>query len=105
MSGDNSGTKVVANSAGFQKGHKKAGGRKKGTPNKMTAKAKGAIEQAAETLGGADRLAAWAKEDPANERVFWSQIYTKLLPLQVKGEDDNPIPIAVVERKIVKANN
>lgn len=100
MSGDNSVSKVGGN-----RKREKTGGRKKGTPNKMTAKAKGAIEQAAETLGGAERLAAWAKEDPANERVFWSQIYTKLLPLQVKGEDDKPIPIAVVERRIVKANN
>jgi uncharacterized protein YjbJ (UPF0337 family) len=99
MSGDNSAPKVGKNTGNAGKG------RPKGSKNKVTAKAKTAIEVAAEKLGGADRLVAWVKEDPANERVFWSQIYTKLLPLQVKGEDDKPIPIAVVERRIVKANN
>lgn len=75
---------------------KKTGGRVKGTPNKVTAKAKSAIELAAEGLGGSKRLQAWAKEDPLNERVFWSQIYTKLLPLQVTGEDgDKLIPSMV----------
>jgi hypothetical protein len=48
--------------------------------------AKEAIAFAAEGLGGANRLMLWAKEDSRNERVFWSQIYTKLLPLQVNAE-------------------
>lgn len=58
-------------------------GRKKGELNKTTRLAKDAIAYAADKLGGADRLVAWAQEDPDHERVFWSQIYTKLLPLQV----------------------
>lgn len=33
----------------------------------------------------------WAKEDPANERVFWGSIYPKLLPLQVAGDPDSPL--------------
>lgn len=70
------------------KGGKREGaGRKRGVPNKLTMVAKTAIETAAEGLGGAARLQAWAKADPVNERVFWSQIYTKLLPLQVTGGD------------------
>ena len=64
---------------------KKTGGRRKGTPNKVTSLAKDAIAVAAEELGRADRLVAWAREDPANERVFWGTIYPKLLPLQVSG--------------------
>lgn len=64
-------------------------GRKKGVPNKTTTAAKEAIELAAKKLGGASRLAEWAKEDPLNERVFWSTIYPKLLPLQVKGAGPN----------------
>lgn len=67
------------------KHHARAGGRKKGIPNKVTTAAKEAIALAAEKLGGTDRLVAWAKEDPANERVFWGTIYPKLLPLQVNG--------------------
>ena len=66
---------------------RKTGGRRPGSPNKVTAVAKSAIEAAAIGLGGAERLQAWAKSDPLNERVFWSQIYTKLLPLQVTGEE------------------
>lgn len=61
----------------------KGRGRPKGSPNKVTAAAKDAIAQAAEELGGANRLVAWAKEDPLNERSFWTTIYPKLLPLHV----------------------
>lgn len=60
-------------------------GRPKGVPNKITTAAKDAIAQAAEKLGGTNRLVEWAQEDPANERAFWSSIYPKLLPLQVNG--------------------
>lgn len=60
-------------------------GRPKGAKNKTTVAAKKAIEEAAEKLGGVDRMVAWAQEDPANERVFWGQLYPKLLPLQVEG--------------------
>lgn len=68
-------------------------GRKKGSLNKTTRAAKEAIELAAESLGGSERLATWAKEDPANERVFWGTIYPKLLPLQVTGEGGGPVRI------------
>ena len=70
---------------------KKTGGRQAGTPNKVTSAAKSAIEQAAEGIGGVERLKAWVREDPLNERAFWTQIYTKLLPLQVSGDPDQPL--------------
>lgn len=63
-------------------------GRKKGVPNKVTTQAKEAIALAAEGLGGTDRLIAWAQEDPKNETVFWSSIYTRLVPVQVNGTHD-----------------
>lgn len=69
-------------------------GRPKGVPNKTTKTAKDAIAAAAEALGGAERLTAWAQEDPANERVFWGTIYPKLLPLQVTGEGGDAIKLA-----------
>jgi hypothetical protein len=61
-------------------------GRPKGVPNKATTAAKEAIALAAEGLGGTERLIAWAQEEPQNERLFWSSIYPKLLPLTVGGE-------------------
>jgi hypothetical protein len=70
-------------------------GRPKGALNRTTASAKEAIAHAADMLGGADRLVAWAQEDPANERAFWATIYPKLLPLQVSGEDGGPIQAVI----------
>ena len=64
-------------------------GRPKGAKNKTTLVAKEAIAMAAEGIGGTDRLIAWVKEDPGNEKVFWSQMYTKLLPHQVEGSGEN----------------
>lgn len=60
-------------------------GRPKGAKNKVTKAAKDAIADAAEGLGGTQRLIAWAKEDPKNEHTFWGTIYPKLLPLQVNA--------------------
>ena len=76
----------VKQTAGIGKGTP-GPGRPKGVPNKATTTAKEAIALAAEGLGGAPRLIAWAKEDPLNERAFWSSIYPKLLPLQVTGAE------------------
>lgn len=76
-------------------------GRPKGSVNRTTKAAKDAIAEAAEALGGADRLVDWAKEDPANERVFWGTIYPKLLPLQVSGENGDDIRLDVIHRLVV----
>lgn len=91
---------------GPKPGTPRAGGRQKGTPNKLTTLAKDAIAHAAEGLGGTQRLIAWAKSDEQNERVFWGQIYTKLLPLQVTGADGGPIEHEhkVTRVEIVAAN-
>lgn len=86
------------NTGKFGKGNP---GKPKGATSKTTRTAKEAIAIAADKLGGADRLVAWAQEDPLNERAFWSSIYPKLLPLQVTGEDGGPVQIARIERVIV----
>lgn len=92
----NESSKVVSSAAKLPPNAGK--GRQKGVPNKTTKAAKDAIAQAAEALGGTDRLVAWVKEDPANERVFWGTIYPKLLPLQVNGagaDGEHLVSIAV----------
>jgi hypothetical protein len=76
-------------------------GKPKGAIAKTTKTAKEAIALAAEGLGGADRLIAWAQEDPLNERAFWSSIYPKLLPLQVANADDEDFRVSVIKRVIV----
>lgn len=75
-------------------------GRPKGSLNKTTQLAKDAIAQAAEGLGGTDRLIEWAQENPENEKIFWQSIYTKLIPVQVTGEDGEAIK-TVTEIRIV----
>jgi hypothetical protein len=76
---------------GGSKPRERRGGRQKGTRNNLTSIAREAIETAAAKLGGADRLAKWAKESPANERAFWTTIYPKLMPVQLAGPGDGPI--------------
>lgn len=77
-------------------------GRPKGSKNKVSAEAKAVIAEAAEGLGGADRLLEWAQSEPANERAFWATIYPKLLPLTVAGDPENPLGVHVLERRIVR---
>lgn len=70
-------------------------GRPKGSLNKTTKLVKDAIAFAANELGGAQRLADWARESQENERAFWVQVYPKLLPLQVTGEDGGALQHSV----------
>jgi len=74
----------------FEKGRSgNPAGKLKGTLNKTTRAAKEAIAAAADELGGTERLVAWVREDPANERLFWGSIYTKLL--SASGTQDDPV--------------
>jgi hypothetical protein len=78
------------NAGTFKKGEKRPKqGRPKGVVNKTTLIAKEAIALAAEGLGGSDRLIEWAQEDPLNERAFWTQVFPKLVPVQVDGPGKN----------------
>ena len=70
-------------------GGKPGPGRPRGSLNKTTKAAKDAIAEAADRLGGVNRLVSWAREAPENEKAFWATIYPKLLPLQVNGAGDN----------------
>ena len=54
---------------------------------------------ASDKLGGAERLVEWAREDAANEKVFWSQIYTKLAPLDVKADVGGEIVFRTIYEK------
>ncbi|GAA0809519.1 hypothetical protein [Cupriavidus gilardii] len=84
-------------------GKREGAGRPKGTPNKLTKDVREAILQVAEGLGGPEGMLRWAQTNEVNERIFWSQIYPKVLPKEVKaeltGEDGGPI--SVIQRVVV----
>lgn len=65
----------------------KTGGRKAGTPNKMTAELKDMILSALDGAGGVSYLQEVASSHPA---AFLSLV-GKVLPLQVSGDADNPL--------------
>lgn len=69
----------------FKKGEKKPNQGKRG-PDKLGHGARMAIMMVAENLGGVDRMTEWVKEDEKNERLFWSSIYPKVLPKEIKAE-------------------
>lgn len=73
---------------------RRGGGRPKGSINKTSRAAKDMIQDVADGMGGAPRMLAWVKESPDNERVFWSQIYPKLIPVQVHGDSEHPLVLS-----------
>jgi len=65
---------------------KRGPGRPKGMENKSTRQAKEAIEYVFDSLGGAEALKTWVQSDPLNERVFYSQVWPKILPKEIKAD-------------------
>lgn len=65
------------------KGHKKAGGRQKGTPNRINADIKEMIVIALNCAGGVQYLERQAKENP----VAFMGLVGKVLPMQVQAAD------------------
>lgn len=63
----------------------KTGGRQKGTPNKSTATAKQAFQDAFDELGGVASLVTWAK---LNETDFY-KLFSKLIPQDVNANITN----------------
>jgi hypothetical protein len=79
----------------FQKGHRKFGGRKKGTPNVVTKDLKIAIIEAAERLGsdgkGKDGLVGYLMALAAVDPRTFGALLRALLPLQIAPKYDDPI--------------
>ena len=71
------------------------GGRAKGTPNKITADMRAAIEGAFTHLEeSTDGFAAWAE---ANQTIFYTQLMPKVIPLQVNhaGNEGGPLQVII----------
>ena len=76
---------ATKNPGSFKKGEKRPNQGKRG-PNKTTLAAKEAIEFVFDGLGGASGLKTWVQSDPLNERVFYGQIWPKILPKEIKAD-------------------
>jgi hypothetical protein len=64
-------------------------GRPKGTPNKLTRDARQAFQYAFEKVGGADQLAAWAKD---NAGEFY-KLFARLIPVDNRVSDPDGKPL------------
>lgn len=80
------------------KGQPKTGGRKKGTPNKLTADVKGMVLEALGKAGGVQYLLTQAHDNP---NAFLTLV-GKVLPMTVAGDPDAPLTIQAIERRLVR---
>lgn len=76
------------------------GGRKKGTPNKLTGQVKEMILEALDRKGGAGYLERQADENP----VAFMGLLGKVLPMTVAGAgEDGEHVVTVITRRVVNA--
>ena len=71
------------------KGQPKTGGRKKGTPNKLTADVKAMVLEALHNKGGVEYLERQAEANP----TAFMTLVGKVLPLTVAGDKDAPLEV------------
>lgn len=84
----------------------KTGGRQAGTPNKTTALLKDAILKAAEQAGGQEGLVGYLQAQAQASPAAFLSLLGKVLPMQVTGDDDNPIRhIVKIERVVVRPSD
>ncbi len=81
-----------------RKARKKTGGRKPGTPNKLTAQLKEMIleaaEQAGDDMGGGGTVKYLRMQATLQPAAFMS-LLGKVLPMQVTGEDGGPLQVVI----------
>jgi len=69
-------------------------GRPKGSPNKTTALLKDAILKAAEQAGDKEGMIGYLKRQAEDNPGPFMALLGKVLPLQVVGDEDNPVSMA-----------
>lgn len=91
---------------GFKKGMQKAGGREKGTPNKVTVLLKEAILTAAHKSGldgrGLDGAIGYLQWLSRAEPAVFGRLLEKLLPYQLTGKDGGAINITLETREALR---
>lgn len=73
---------------------RKTGGRKAGTPNKVSRQVKDNILEVFELTGGREAMAEWAAKE-ANRAEFY-RLYAKLLPTEISGPDGDAVGVRLV---------
>jgi hypothetical protein len=85
---------------GRPKGTPKTGGRKKGTPNKISSALKDAILQAAENAGGEDGIVGYLVVQALNNPSAFMSLLGKVLPMTI-GDTDKEETNRVIETRFV----
>lgn len=81
----------------FAPGHQRIGGRKPGTPNKVSRDVRELILEALSGVGGSAYLARQAEGNP----TAFLNLVRKLVPTQLTGKDDGPIMHEMIVTEIV----
>jgi len=87
--------------AGRKKGHPKTGGRKTGTPNKLTVALKEAILQAANEAGGKKGLVGYLTKQAVSQPSSFLALLGRVLPLTVAGDKNSPLNTNVIVRRVI----
>ncbi len=77
----------------LEAGRAKTGGRKKGTPNKTTALLKDSILKAAAKAGDEGGIVGYLETQARANPQSFLPLLGKVLPLQIAGDPDNPVPV------------
>jgi hypothetical protein len=73
----------------------KTGGRKAGTPNKITAALKEAILLAADNAGGEGGMVGYLTRQASENPPAFLSLLGKVLPMTVQGDAENPVQIVI----------
>ena len=87
--------------AGRPKGTPKTGGRKKGTPNKISSALKEAILEAAERAGGEDGIVGYLVVQALANPVAFMSLLGKVLPMTIADTGKDEETKYVVETRVV----
>ena len=79
----------------FEPGHKKTGGRTKGTPNKTGGPIKQAIADAFAAVGGGEYLIGLAK-GPTPDRAMFCTLVGKLVPAELKLDPESQLNLVIL---------
>ncbi len=79
----------------FEQGHKKTGGRQKGTPNKTGGPIKQAIADAFAAVGGVEYLIGLAK-GPTPDRALFCTLVGKLVPAELKLDPESQLNLVIL---------